>query len=186
MAVRRRARTTRRKAAGKGGRRRKPAAKPGRKRARAAAPKPRLQRSRAAAKPAPARAPATPNAIGCVHTHLDYTTHSIEDMKHFYTEVLGFADANWDPRFEYLLVRTGPSSSLGFMAPMPGPPEQWRPPREAAIYLHVSDVNLATRELKARGVSFQQEPADMPWGHRVAILKDPEGRQIFLAQPIAP
>ena len=138
-------------------------------------------------------APARPNvaaaspasAIGFVHLHLDYTTHSIEDMRAFYAGVLGFTDVIHDPRFDYFLVRTGPASSLGFMPPMPGPPEQWRPPREPAIYLHVEDVDRAHRELQARGVSFQQEPADMPWGHRVAILRDPEGRQVFLAQPIA-
>jgi predicted enzyme related to lactoylglutathione lyase len=124
------------------------------------------------------------NAIGCIHTHLDYTTHSIDDMKRFYGEVLGFTDTAYDSRFDYLLVRTGPSASLGFMPPMPGPPEQWRPPREPAIYLHVTDVDRAYRELAARGVTFQQEPMDMPWGHRVAILRDPEGRQIFLAQQL--
>src|SRR5258705_395926 len=73
----------------------KRAAKPGPRPARTSAAKPRPKRSpatAAAAEPAPARAP-VPNAIGCVHTHFDYTTHSIEDMKRFYTEVLGFADA---------------------------------------------------------------------------------------------
>jgi catechol 2,3-dioxygenase-like lactoylglutathione lyase family enzyme len=120
-----------------------------------------------------------------VHTHLDYTTHSVEDMKAFYTGTLGFTDTTHDIRFDYFLVRTGPGSSLGFMPPMPGPPEQWRPPREPAIYLYVEDVDRAHRELRARGVTFQQEPSDMPWGHRVAILRDPEGRQVFLAQAIA-
>ena len=117
--------------------------------------------------------------------HLDYTTHSVEDMKTFYAETLGFTDTMHDPRSDYLMVRTGPSSSLGFMPPMPGPPEQWRPPREPAIYLRVEDVDRAYQELTARGVTFQQEPTDMPWGDRVATLRDPEGRQVSLAQPIA-
>ena len=142
-------------------------------------------RSRARAAAKPAGAPAGANAIGCVHMHLDYTTHSVEDMKAFYAETLGFTDTMHDPRSDYLMVRTGPRSSLGFMPPMPGPPEQWRPPREPAIYLRVEDVDRAYQELKARGVTFQQEPTDMPWGDRVATLRDPEGRQVSLAQPIA-
>jgi len=97
-------------------------------------------------------------------------------------EQLGFESFQYDPAFQYLSVRTGPSSSLGFMPPMPGPPEQWRPPREPVIYLHVRDVDRAYRDLKAKGVTFQQEPQDMPWKHRVAILRDPEGRMVMLAQ----
>jgi predicted enzyme related to lactoylglutathione lyase len=123
-----------------------------------------------------------PNAIGAVHQHMDFTTHALEDMKRFYTEQLGFESFQYDPAFQYLSVRTGPSSSLGFMPPMPGPPEQWRPPREPVIYLHVRDVDRVYRDLKAKGVTFQQEPKDMPWNHRVAVLRDPEGRMVMLAQ----
>ena len=116
---------------------------------------------------------------------MDYTSHSMDDVKRFYTELLGFLDFDFDPEVQYLYVRTGPSSSLGFMPPMPGPPEQWRPPREPAIYLEVEDVDRAHRDLVARGVTFQQPPMDMPWDHRVAVLRDPEGRTIALAQKVA-
>jgi uncharacterized glyoxalase superfamily protein PhnB len=68
------------------------------------------------------------------------------------------------------------------MPPMPGPPEQWQPPREPTIYLFVADVDRAHRNLVAKGVTFEQEPRDMPWGHRVARLRDPEGRNVCLAQ----
>jgi predicted enzyme related to lactoylglutathione lyase len=116
--------------------------------------------------------------------HLDYTSHALDDVKRFYTELLGFRDFEYDPGFQYLRVRTGPSSSLGFMPPMPGPPEQWRPPREPALYLQVEDVDRAWRDLESQGVTFLQPPTDMPWNHRVAILRDPEGRTVMLAQPI--
>lgn len=70
------------------------------------------------------------------------------------------------------------------MPSMPGPPEQWRPPREPAIYLFVTNVDRAHRDLVAKGVSFEQDPTDMPWGHRLAILRDPEGRKVCLAQDL--
>ena len=79
---------------------------------------------------------------------------------------------------------TSPTSSLGFMPPMPGPPEDWRPPREPALYFMVEDVDRAHRALVDKGVPFDQAPANMPWGHRVALLRDPEGRRVCLAQLI--
>lgn len=146
-----------------------------------------VKRPSAAAKTAPempsAQAPATTgNGIGAVSQHMDYTSHAMDEMKRFYVDLLGFPDFRLDPTVDYLYVRTGPSSSLGFMPPMPGPPEQWRPPREPAIYMFVADVDHAHRDLVGKGVTFEQEPTDMPWGHRLAILRDPEGRTVCLAQ----
>jgi predicted enzyme related to lactoylglutathione lyase len=134
------------------------------------------------ARPRTAAPAAVPNDIGLVNHHADYTSHDMDAVKRFYTELLGFRDAQHDPQMNYLMVRTGPSSSLGFMPPMPGPPEQWRPPREPALYFMVEDVDRAHRTLVDRGVNFDQPPMDMPWGHRVAVLRDPEGRRVYLAQ----
>ena len=36
-------------------------------------------------------------------------------------------------------------------------------------------------ELQAAGASVLREPADMPWGERVAFLRDPEGNVVTLA-----
>ncbi|HEY3215100.1 MAG TPA: VOC family protein [Candidatus Eisenbacteria bacterium] len=115
---------------------------------------------------------------------MDYTSHAMDEVKRFYTEFLGFSNFQHDPSMNHLFVVTGPSSSLGFMPPMPGPPDQWRPPREPQIYLMVRDVNRAHADLMAKGATFQQAPADMPWGHRVAMLRDPEGRIVCLAQDL--
>jgi predicted enzyme related to lactoylglutathione lyase len=113
---------------------------------------------------------------------MDYTSHDVAAVRRFYSEMLGFADARHDSANDYLSIRTGASSSLGFMPPVPGPPEQWRPPREPALYFLVRDVDRAHRDLVARGATFDQDPTNMPWGHRVAILRDPEGRTLYLAQ----
>ena len=125
-----------------------------------------------------------PSAIGCLAQHFDFTSHAMDEMRRFYTEKLGFTDFTHDPHFNYLRIVTASGASLGFMPPMPGPPEQWRPPREPALYFMVEDVDGACSGLKARGVTLQQEPTTMPWNHRVAVLKDPEGRLIMLAQDL--
>ena len=94
----------------------------------------------------------------------------------------GFTRFIEEPKVGYLTVRTTATTSLGFMAPMPGPPEHWRPPGEPALYFFVKNVDRAHKDLIAKGVSFQQPPTDMPWGHRMAICRDPEGRMVCLAQ----
>lgn len=139
----------------------------------------------APAKPAAARPAASseaPNAIGAWHHHLDYTSHDMAGIRRFYGEILGFTRMIEDPKAGYLSIRTTPTTSLGFMAPVPGPPEQWRPPGEPALYFFVKDVDRVHRELLAKGVSFQEPPIDRPWGHRMAICRDPEGRMVCLAQ----
>ena len=114
--------------------------------------------------------------------HLDYTSHDMRAIKRFYGETLGFTRLMEDPKAGYLAIRTTPTTTLGFMAPHPGPPEQWRPPGEPALYFLVHDVDRVHRDLVAKGVSFQEPPTDRPWGHRMAICRDPEGRMVCLAQ----
>ena len=160
---------------------RKPAA-----RAHAVARRPK----RAAKRAAPARAPKAPawpaSAIGMLVQHMDYTSQSMSEVKRFYTELLGFKrfDHYDSAQMNYLSITTGPSSSLGFMPPMEGAPDQWRPPREPALYFMVKDVDAAHRELSGRGVTFDGPPQNMPLGHRVVHLKDPEGRRVSLAQAL--
>ena len=163
-----------------GGSRRTPAKKRVARKARPAAKSSR--RSSASARPRASGM--VPSGIGLVNHHLDYTTHDLAAVRRFYVEVLGFTQVEEMPDLEYISIQTGPSSSLGFSPPMPGPPEQWRPPREPALYFRVENVDRAHQRLAAKGVTFEQSPTDMPWGHRVAILRDPEGRAVYLAHDL--
>ena len=145
--------------------------------AKKAAPK------KAAPKRAAAAAPATtPNAIGAMNHHFDYTTHDLEGVKRFYTNLLGFSKFDQDPNFNYLWIQTGQSSSLGFMPPMRDMGEP-TPAKEPVLYFMVKDVDRAYASLSAKGVMFEGPPADMPWGHRVVRTADPEGRMVMLATP---
>ena len=122
------------------------------------------------------------NGIGLSFHHMDYTTHDLEAMRRFFAETLGFTNVQHDPKANYLMVYVTPSSGIGFMPPMNSAPDQWRPPGEPAFYFFVNDVDRVHRELTERGVLFDQPPTDMPWKHRVARLRDPEGRTVCLAQ----
>jgi uncharacterized glyoxalase superfamily protein PhnB len=51
--------------------------------------------------------------------------------------------------------------------------------------LHVStaqDIDRLASEIKARGGTLDQEPADMPWGERVFMITDPDGFKLTIAQ----
>ena len=48
------------------------------------------------------------------------------------------------------------------------------------VYFENKDLDTWVAEVKARGVSFEQEPADMSWLWREARLKDPDGNQLCL------
>jgi len=151
------------------------------KRGRVAASRADAAAGAAMAMNAPNGKPAV-NGIGLTHHHLDFTSHDVEGVRRFYAEVLGFKNVLYVPEQGYLTVMISPTSSAGFMAPMPGPPEAWRPPGEPCFYFFVEDVDAAAAALEARGVTIDQPPADMPWGHRLASFKDPEGRMICIAR----
>jgi predicted enzyme related to lactoylglutathione lyase len=149
-----------------------------------AAPKKKVVARKGASKPAAKKAPAAPkgapSGIGAVSHHMDYTTHDPEGIRRFYTQLLGFSQFNHDANFNYLWIQTGPSSSLGFMPPMPNMGEA-SPAREPTLYFLVQDVDRVYAALSSKGVMFEGPPADMPWGHRVVRTADPEGRTVMLA-----
>jgi len=138
---------------------------------------------RAAAKKATAAPKGIPSGIGAMSHHMDYTTHDPEGIRRFYTQLLGFSQFNPDSNFNYLWIQTGPSSSLGFMPPMPNMGEA-SPAREPTLYFLVRDVDHAYAALSSKGVMFEGPPADMPWGHRVVRTADPEGRTVMLASAL--
>ncbi len=148
------------------------------KSAKKAAPKKAAKRPQTRTQPS--APPTPPSNIGLLSQHMDYTTHRLADVKRFYTDLLGFRRFEQDPQMNYLYVQTGHSSSVGFMPPMQGMGEP-SPAKEPTLYFMVKDVDRAYSDLAAKGVQFEGPPADMPWGHRVIVTIDPEGRRVMLA-----
>jgi catechol 2,3-dioxygenase-like lactoylglutathione lyase family enzyme len=113
---------------------------------------------------------------------MQFATQDPEAVRRFYVETLGFANAIAPAGQPFFTVFMTPSASAWFMTPSGDQaPESWQPPGEPVLYAFVEDVDRAHAALAAKGVVFDQPPRDMPWGHRVAILRDPEGRRICLA-----
>ena len=53
-----------------------------------------------------------------------------------------------------------------------------------AIWLYADDVDAAVSELCAAGVPVVAEPADRPWGERVASVADPDGYVVHIGAAV--
>ena len=51
------------------------------------------------------------------------------------------------------------------------------------MFVYVDAVDDAVEALRAEGVRVMCDPADMPWGERLAYVADPDGNPVALAQP---
>jgi lactoylglutathione lyase len=65
--------------------------------------------------------------------------------------------------------------ALAGVEPGPGPRHE--------LFVYVDDVDASFRQLADAGATALREPADMPWGERVAFLQDPEGNVVSIAMP---
>ncbi|GIH11690.1 extradiol dioxygenase [Rhizocola hellebori] len=50
-----------------------------------------------------------------------------------------------------------------------------------AFWVYTSDCDAAIALLSAGGVQIVQEPADQPWGERMAEVRDPDGNRVLIA-----
>jgi predicted enzyme related to lactoylglutathione lyase len=75
-----------------------------------------------------------------------------------------------------------------YMAPAVGNADQAQPVggrEKSMIVFEVENVDKTYAELQAKGVSFVNQPTDMPdWGMRVVHLRDPEENLIELFTPL--
>jgi lactoylglutathione lyase len=64
---------------------------------------------------------------------------------------------------------------LAGVEPGPGPRHE--------LFVYVDDVDATLAQLRDAGCAVLREPADMPWGERLAFVQDPEGNVVTLAMP---
>ena len=56
------------------------------------------------------------------------------------------------------------------------------PAGRISLWAYVQDCDAAVERLRAAGVRVTEEPADQPWGERVARVLDPDGNEVVLGQ----
>jgi lactoylglutathione lyase len=64
---------------------------------------------------------------------------------------------------------------LAGVEPGPGPRHE--------LFVYVEDLDATLAGLRGAGVTTLRDPADMPWGERLAFVEDPEGNVVTLATP---
>ncbi len=105
---------------------------------------------------------------------------NFEQMLTFYRDVLGLPFAHEHPGFVQFATE---GTKLYLHAMKDAPPLR---PRTVEIHFDVPDVDVAAEVLRRRGVAFEQEPQNMPWGTRQAWFRDPEGYLVELVGPLKP
>jgi lactoylglutathione lyase len=55
-----------------------------------------------------------------------------------------------------------------------------RTPQRFALWVYVDDCDVAVERLREGGTAIVEEPADQPWGERVARVHDPDGNVVIL------
>jgi catechol 2,3-dioxygenase-like lactoylglutathione lyase family enzyme len=108
--------------------------------------------------------------------------------KVFYTDVLGFelrADAPLYPGAESRWVAVAPAGAQTEVI-LYLPDENWEHykgvvGKSQALTLDVGDMAAVHADLKAKGVTFVQEPDVQPWG-TFAIIQDSEGNHLILVE----
>ncbi|MEV0847429.1 VOC family protein [Streptomyces sp. NPDC049954] len=101
----------------------------------------------------------------------------------FYTQLFGaeeiFRIPEEGPAF-YLGLRIG-DTDLGLVAKTDA--GTGAAPR-MLLSIGVDDVDETLGRVTALGGSVSRGPHDMPWGQRVAHIKDPDGNPVNLTQPV--
>lgn len=56
-----------------------------------------------------------------------------------------------------------------------------------SLWVYADDCDAAVDRLRAGGVVITEEPADQPWGERIARVEDPDGNEVVISsRPPAP
>jgi PhnB protein len=100
---------------------------------------------------------------------------TVDFLKEAFGAELTLFDRGGDPPHDHAQMRIGDSAMMMGEA-IPG-----HPPTSSSFYLHVSDVDAAYERALRAGAASQQPPRDMPWGDRMAHVKDPFGNSWFIA-----
>jgi lactoylglutathione lyase len=107
----------------------------------------------------------------------------------FYGGALGGAETYRFPSDgppAFVVLRIG-SSDIGLGAIGATPPLHGRALRPATghrveLCVYVQDVDEAVEALRTTGTTVVLEPADQPWGERIAYVEDPDGNLVMLTR----
>jgi predicted enzyme related to lactoylglutathione lyase len=117
-----------------------------------------------------------------------YTSVLVSDQDRaldFYTNVVGFEQRADNPTPDGPRFLTVGVKGQDFMLVLwPGTPGQAQPVQgriPASVTIETEDCRKAYEELKSRGVEFETEVVEYPWGY-VALFQDPDGNRLQIRE----
>jgi predicted enzyme related to lactoylglutathione lyase len=111
-----------------------------------------------------------------------FCTNDIKRLKSFYAELLGAEEYLRVPssgKAFYVMLRLGPAE-LGLVDAKAADAE----PGRSALAVFVDSVDDLLPHVEPAGGKVLGPANDMPWGHRVAHITDPDGNQLNLTQQL--
>jgi len=118
-----------------------------------------------------------------------YTTVYVSDQDRalsFYTDTLGL-ELRVDnptpdgPRFLSVGVNGQEDFQLSLWPGTPGQGQHYQGGVPAACTIETPDIRATFEELKSRGVPFETDVLEFPWGY-VAVFADPDGNRLQLRE----
>ena len=110
------------------------------------------------------------------------TTADLAAALAFYRDLLG-ATVSYEFR--------GPDGEAGYVGLELGgahlgigrdPAASTAPSERFSLWVYADDCDAAAERLRAAGVRILEEPADQPWGERIARVADPDGNVVIIGQ----
>lgn len=114
-----------------------------------------------------------------VLNHVLLNVKNVAKSKEFYVRKLGLKKISADA--DYVSVRTPNNVYIGLHG---GHNKASRKPWGTELYFQVGDADAWYERLRKKGVRFTQRPKNMPWGSRLAFLKDPDGHLLGISGPL--
>jgi len=59
------------------------------------------------------------------------------------------------------------------------------PSARFSLWVYADDCDVAVERLRGAGATIVAEPADQPWGERLARVRDPDGNDVLIGQRTA-
>ncbi|MEU4561054.1 VOC family protein [Actinoplanes sp. NPDC023936] len=103
----------------------------------------------------------------------------------FYRDLLGFTETYRFGEFVSLQLGTSAISVVQVTDGQDGShglPIRPRAGHQFELCVYTDDVDAAIGELRNKGVPVLVEPADQPWGERMAYVADPDGHPVMICR----
>jgi predicted enzyme related to lactoylglutathione lyase len=114
-------------------------------------------------------------------------TDDLDTMVRFYEKVTGVVASRPAPVFAEIITPLA-TLAIGHSSTVPlfgeGVAEA-AANRSVIIEIRVGDVDAEYQRLSGDVGPWVQEPTDMPWGNRSALLRDPDGNLVNLFAPVS-